>query len=78
MNVILVSRDGVLDTPLLINNYPKAQATFKALSTEILGDDANEIDFFSDTAIGKVNNLLKPSGIEVSWFVDIDVNNYKN
>jgi len=78
MNVILVSRDGILDTPVLVKQNTTAEATFESIVRDLLGEDADDIDFFCDTAIDKVNNYLRPSGITISWFVDIDVNNYKN
>jgi hypothetical protein len=78
MNVILVSRDGILDTPVLVKHNTTAEATFESIVRELLGDDADDIDFFCDTAIDQVNNYLKSSGITITWFVDIDVNKYKN
>ena len=78
MNVILVSRDGILDTPVLVKHNTTAEAAFESIVRDLLGEDADDIDLFCDTAIDKVNNYLKPSGITISWFVDIDVNNYKN
>ena len=78
MNVILVSRNGVLDTPILVKNDITAEAVFENLVEELLGEDADELNLFSDTAIDHLNHLLEGTGIEVSWFVDVDVNKYKN
>lgn len=78
MNVILVSRNGVLDTPILVKHDITAEATFENLVEELLGEDADEVNLFSDNAIDHVNRLLGGTGIEVTWFVDVDVNTYKN
>ncbi len=79
MNVFVISKNGVIDTPILVKDNTTAEATFESLSRVLLGEEtADEIDFFCDTAIDKVNNFLKPSGATISWFIDIETNNYKN
>ncbi len=78
MNVILVSRNGVLDTPILVKNDITAEATFESLVEELLGEDADEVNLFDDRALDQLNYLLEGTGIEVSWFVDVEVNKYKN
>lgn len=78
MNTIIVSRNGVLDTPILVKHDTTADATFQSIATELLGDDAEEVDFFCDSALDKVNHLLNNQGIEIFWFVDLEINNYKN
>ena len=78
MNFFFQAEDGIRDTPVLVKHNTTAEAAFESIVRDLLGEDADDINFFCDTAIDKVNNYLKPSGITISWFVDIDVNNYKN
>ena len=78
MNTIIISRQGILDTPILIENDITAQTQFEEIATELLGDDISEVCLTSDSALDQVNNLIKYSGIEVFWFVDVEVNSYVN
>jgi hypothetical protein len=78
MNVIIVSERGVLNTPILVKNDITAQAVFDKIATELLGDDISEVSLHSDNAIDKVNKLLEYNGKQIHWFVDVEVNKYKN
>jgi hypothetical protein len=78
MNVIIVTKNGVMQTPLLIEHSTAAEATFESLAIELLGEDADEICFMDDDAINQVNELLQVVGINIDWFMGIEVNKYKN
>ena len=78
MNVITVSRNGVLDTPILVKDNITAQATFDNLAEELAGEDVSEIGLHFDNQLLELNDLIKHEGIKVEWFVEVDVNDYIN
>ena len=78
MNIITVSRQGILDTPILVENDITAQATFDELANELAGEDVSEINLHFDYQIIELNNAIKHLGIEVNWFCDVEVNDYVN
>jgi hypothetical protein len=78
MNVIILYRDEIAETPILVKHDTTAEAVFESLATELLGEDAEEVNFFDDRAISQVNALLKHRDIRIEWFVDVEVNTYKN
>jgi hypothetical protein len=78
MNVIILYRDEIAETPILVKHDTTAEAVFESLATELLGEDADEVDFFCDSALSKVNSLLRHQDLRIEWFCDIDVNTYKN
>jgi len=78
INVLIVSRRGILDNPILVKNDDTAQATFDSIAEELLGDDIDEINLHSDTQLEDLNHYLKYKGIEVLWYEDIEINDYKN
>ncbi len=78
MNVIILYRDEIAETPILVKHDTTAEAVFESLATELLGEDAEEVNFFDDRALSQVNALLKHRDIRIEWFVDIEVNTYKN
>jgi hypothetical protein len=78
MNVIILYRDEIAETPILVKHDTTAEAVFESLATELLGEDAEEVDFFCDSALSKVNSLLRHQDLRIEWFCDIDVNTYKN
>lgn len=78
VNVIIVSRRGILDNPIVVLDDTTAQAEFEHVAKELVGDDVSEINFGTDSQLDDLNDLLGGSGREVSWFVDIEVNDYIN
>ena len=78
MHVIIVTKNGVIQTPLLVEHTTAAEATFESLATELLGEDAEDICFMSDDAFDKVNSLLEGTGTSIEWFTEVEVNRYKN
>lgn len=88
MNVIIVSKSGVLDTPFLVKNDITAEATFDSIledfvDKQILNEsDVEEINRKSSIDYGgkltEANKHLKYCGIEIFWFIDVEINKYKN
>jgi hypothetical protein len=78
MNVIIIYRDEIADAPILVKHDTTAEAVFENLATELLGEDIEEVNFFCDSAMNKINALLKCQGLRIEWFGDIKVNTYKN
>lgn len=88
MNVIIVSKSGVLDTPFLVKNDTTAEATFDSILEDFVKKDIlNEDDILEINRVASIdyggkldvtNKHLKYCGIEIFWFVDIEVNEYKN
>ena len=76
MNVIIVSRNGILDNPILIQNDTRAECEFDSIIEKLLTDDEldelrNDVDY--SFKLDSVNKLLNCQGIEISWFTDIDI-----
>ncbi len=78
MNVIIVTKNGVMQTPLLVEHATAAEATFESIARELLGEDAEEVCFMDDNAIGQVNRLLSGTGASIEWFSELEVNRYTN
>lgn len=88
MNVIIVSKSGVLDTPFLVKNDITAEATFDSIledfvDKQILNEfDVEEINRKASIDYGgkltEANKHLKYCGIEIFWFIDVEINKYKN
>ena len=88
MNVIIVSKSGVLDTPFLVKNDITAEATFDSILEDFVEKKIlTEFDFkeiikmtFIDYSekLNKANSFLNFYGIEIFWFIDVKVNKYKN
>ena len=77
MDVIIISRGGVLDTPLLIEHETTAECEFDNLCRELFP----EFDAFSNEKadqLDELNEYLQPQGIEVRWFTNVDVNDWDN
>jgi hypothetical protein len=76
MNVIIIRRDGLIDdAPILVKNDYTAEVVYESLVKQFTGD---EYQYFGDESTIKANNLLEPMGIQIDWFIDIEVNNYTN
>lgn len=76
MNVIIVSRKGILDSPILVKNDIRAECEFDKIIQDLLTNDEldelrNDIDY--SFKLDSVNKLLNCQGIEISWFTDINV-----
>jgi len=76
MNVLIIRKDGLInDTPILVKDDTTAEVVFESLVKQFTGDD---YQYFGDESTTGANNLLEPLGIQIDWFTDIEVNNYKN
>ena len=78
MNVLIVTEKGVMRTPILAKNNTTAQAIFNNLAEEFLGDDISEVNLHADSCVDEVNKILECTGVEINWFVDVELNTYKN
>ncbi len=77
MNVLIIRRDGLIDdSPILVKNDHTSEVVYESLVQDLLGDD--DFKYFGDESITKANNLLESMGIQIDWFIDIEVNNYTN
>jgi len=68
MNSIIITRKGVMDTPILIKK--NADAMYENIVRELLGDDFDDIvgGFFDDFVYDRVNRYLKDEGSSVNYF----------
>ena len=79
VNVIIVSYNGILDTPMVILDDTTAQAEFDNLVNELVPEeDREEIRLHFDSQVDDLNSLINKMGINVDWFIDIEVNKYIN
>lgn len=74
INVIIVTVNGVQETPFVTNSNTKAQAAFDAIAERFMGEDVDEINLHSDTQLEELNRVLKHIGVEVNWFTDLEIN----
>ena len=73
-NVITVIKNGISETPMLIRDSIKADAYFENKVREILGEDADELNFIDDMVYGKANEMLNFLGYDITYFTGIEVN----
>jgi hypothetical protein len=75
MNIIIVTRNGCIDTPILLKNTNKANAVYEDLCRELLGDDFDDVfgGIINDYTYGNVNMYLAPQGISIYYFFDVEV-----
>ena len=80
MDVIIISRGGVLDNPILIENKITAGAAFDKSAEELLGTDYEEISGIIDyeERYNRTKELLEFSGNEIIWYTGIEVNKHVN
>ena len=73
MNVIVVVRNGVMDTPILIKK--NSDAVYENIVRDLLGDDFDDIvgGFFDDFVYDRVNHYLETTkGITINYFQNLD------
>ena len=75
MNIIIVTRDGIVDTPILLKNGNKADKVYEDLCRELLGDDFSDVvgGMVDDYTYGAVNRYLASQGISIDYFFDVEV-----
>jgi hypothetical protein len=73
MNSIIITRNGVMDTPILIKK--NADAVYENIVRDLLGDDFDDIvgGFFDDFVYDRVNRYLETTkGISINYFQNLD------
>ena len=76
MNVIIITRSGVMDTPILIKKNTDADALYENIVEDLLGDDFDDIvgGFFDDFVYDRVNSYLETTqGITINYFQNLDL-----
>jgi hypothetical protein len=75
MNAIIITRNGVMDTPILIKKNTDADAVYENIVEDLLGDDFDDIvgGFFDDFVYDRVNSYLETTqGITINYFQNLD------
>jgi hypothetical protein len=73
MNAIIITRNGVMDTPILIKK--NSDAVYENIVRDLLGDDFDDIvgGFFDDFVYDRVNSYLETTkGISINYFQNLD------
>tara|TARA_R110002074_G_scaffold189465_2_gene355231 strand:+ start:2946 stop:3200 length:255 start_codon:yes stop_codon:yes gene_type:complete len=80
VDVIIVLKQGIVDSQYVITNEITAEAQFDTLVEELTGDTREELDLGIDygESFTELNRLLKPVGVEVIWLTQVEVNEYTN
>jgi len=81
MDVIFISKNGLIDDPILIKYPTTAEAVFDGIVEEyLIESEVEELKYIFDYGdkYERVNQLLRGSGIEIFWFTGLKVNKYKN
>ena len=79
MDVIIVTRSGVMDTPILIADTTTAMAQFDAIAEQLLEEDYEELSAVDyGCRLEEANRMLEGTGNEINWFTEIEVNEYVN
>ena len=79
MNVIIITRNGIKDTPMLIEATSTAEATFDNVAKELVGEyyeDIEEMYFDYVQRYEEVKRHLDDTGVEIDWYEDVEVNTY--
>lgn len=74
MHAIIISDNGIIKPPLLIEEDIIAKATFEILAMKLLKKSLSEINLDSKRPVDSLNRSLEGTGITVEWFRNIDVN----
>ena len=84
MDVLIISYNGIMGTPILVKNSITAEAVFigemeKLLEKEpnLFDEDIlkNEIDY--GYMLDKIKNQIQPLGYDIEWFTDVEINKYE-
>jgi hypothetical protein len=72
MDSIIITRDGVMDTPILIKK--NADAVYENIVRDLLGDDFDDVvgGFFDDMVYDRVNKYLEPLFMRIDYFQNLD------
>lgn len=76
MNVIIVTRKGIMDTPILVKSNSEADSVYENIARELLGDDFDDVigGFIGDFAYEDLNRYLEGMGVSVDYFTDVKTN----
>ena len=69
MNAIIITRNGVVETPILIKSDKVANSVYEDIIRKELGEDFDQIGFIDDMTYDKVNRLL--NGVSINYFTNI-------
>jgi hypothetical protein len=74
MNSIIVTRDGVIEKPILVKNNMYADSLYESIVRDLLGDDFDDVvgGFFDDMVYDRVNKYLEPLFMRIDYFKDLD------
>jgi hypothetical protein len=72
MNSIIVTRDGVIEKPILVKN--NGDSLYESIVRDLLGDDFDDVVgvFFDDMVYDRVNKYLEPLFMRIDYFKDLD------
>jgi hypothetical protein len=72
MDSIIVTRDGVMDTPILVKK--NSDAVYENIVRDLLGDDFDDVvgGFFDDMVYDRVNKYLEPLFMRIDYFQNLD------
>jgi hypothetical protein len=72
MDSIIITRDGVMDTPILIKK--NSDAVYENIVRDLLGDDFDDVvgGFFDDMVYDRVNKYLEPLFMRIDYFQNLD------
>ena len=72
MNSIIVTRDGIIEKPILVKK--NSDAVYENIVRDLLGDDFDDVvgGFFDDMVYDRVNKYLKPLFMRIDYFKDLD------
>ena len=84
MDILIISYNGIMGTPILVKNSVTAEAVFigemeKLLEKEphLFDEDilTSEIDY--GCMLDKIKGQIQPFGYDIEWFTDIEINKYE-
>lgn len=84
MDILIISYNGIMGTPILVKNSVTAEAVFigemeKLLEKEphLFDEDilTSEIDY--GCMLDKIKGQIQPLGYDIEWFTDIEINKYE-
>lgn len=77
-NVLIITRNGDIYKPIIINDNKNAQIQFELLVRKFVHeDDIHLLNLGTNTQLDDVNLYLNKFGISIHWFTDIINNNEK-
>lgn len=83
MDVLIISYNGIMGTPILVKNPTTAEAVFINEMEKLLEKEPNlfdedilksEIDY--GYMLDKIKSQIQPYGYEIEWFTEVEINNY--